>query len=389
MSRTIGVVTAARSDFGIYRPILRRIEAHPDLELALLVTGMHLSAEFGSTENEILGEGFEIAERVEMLLSSDSPEAIAHSVGRGVVGFAKLFGRWTPDLLLVLGDRFDMVGAALASLPFGVPIAHIHGGESTEGAIDEALRHSLTKMSHLHFVSHPDYAARVERMGEEPWRVTTCGAPSLDNLRAVEVQSKEALGARVDLDLNEPTLLVTFHPVTLEYADTEAHITALLNALRALSMPTLLTYPNADTHGRIIIRELERFAKERSDARLVTNLGTAGYFGAMTHCTAMVGNSSSGIVESGSFQTPVVDIGSRQRGRLHGSNVLHADPDAASIEAQIRVAISPDFRASLAGTTNVYGDGTASDQIVERLASVKLNARLLQKRFHDGPFDSE
>ena len=248
--KTIGVVTVSRSDYGIYLPILRRIEADANLQLSLFVSGMHLSPEFGLTARMIEADGFQIREKVEMLLSSDTPEGIAKSVGVGMIGFAQAFQRSRPDILLVLGDRFDMYPAVCAALPFKIPVAHIHGGEITEGAIDESIRHSITKMSHLHFPATETYARRIRQLGEEDWRIMVSGAPGLDNIRDMHLFSKQEVAERFGFDPSMAVLLTTFHPVTLEYEDTDAHIASLLCALKEVDGQVLFTYPNPDTAGR-------------------------------------------------------------------------------------------------------------------------------------------
>ena len=381
--RTIGVVTVGRSDYGIYRPILKQIQADPELDLYLIVTGMHLSEEFGMTVDEIERDGHVIADRVPMLLSSDSPEGIAESMGLGTIGFARSFGRSRPDILVVLGDRFEMMSAVTAAMPFAMPVAHIHGGESTEGLIDEAIRHSITKMSHLHFTSTEAYRDRVVQMGEEPWRVTVSGAPGLDNLNEFSPLDKKKLEDLLGLTLDKAPLLVTFHPVTLEYEDTEYHITQLLEALDQLKMPVVITFPNADTSGRVIIRAVEQYTTRRDDAVVLPSLGTRVYFSLMGHAFAMVGNSSSGIIEAASFGLPVVNIGSRQAGRHRGANVMDSGYETGSILKAVARATDEAFRKNIAGMVNPYGDGRASERIVKVLKSVDLGRELVMKKFHD------
>lgn len=384
--RRIGVITVARSDYGLLRPVLQRILAAADLELQLLVSGMHLSPEFGSTVQEIEADGFPIAERIEMLLSSDRPEGIARAMGLGAIGFAQAYARSRPDLLLFLGDRFEVHAAAAAALPFGIPLAHIHGGEVTEGAIDEAFRHSLTKMAHLHFASTELYARRILQLGEEPWRVTVSGAPGLDNLRGMQPLERPALEALLGLELAEPPLLVTFHPVTTEVQRTGEHVDALLAALARAGRKVVFTHPCADAGGRLIIQKIQAFvAAHPGQAALTANLGTRSYFGLMALAAAMVGNSSSGIIEAASFELPVVNIGTRQRGRVRGANVIDVDGGVEAIAAAIDRAISPAFRAGLRGMVNPYGDGRAAERIVERLQRVPLDERLLVKKFVDLP----
>lgn len=381
--RTIGVVTVARSDYGYYRPVLRRIQQDPDLCLHLMVAGTHLSPEFGLTLTDIQADGFDIGDRVEMLLSSDSPEGIAKSTGLGMIGFSQVFARRRPDLLLVLGDRFEMLAAVAASLPFNIPVAHIHGGESTEGAMDEGIRHSITKMSHLHFVATEFYGRRVIQMGEEPWRVSVSGSPSLDNLREISLLDRRELEGRFGLDLTGQSLLVTYHPVTLESQHTEMQVRELLKALEELDLGVIFTYPNADTHGRLIIEQMHAFASRHERASVVVNLGTQAYFSLMSQVAVMVGNSSSGIIEAASFRLPVVNVGNRQRGRVRGKNVIDVGDSRAEIVAGIRRALSADFRRSLAGLDNPYGDGHGAEKIVQRLKEVPLDEGLVLKRFHD------
>lgn len=383
--RTIGVVTGARSDYGIYFPILKTIQKDIDLRLSLFVTGMHLAPEFGYTVNDIERDGFSIAERVEMLLATDSPEGITKSMGLCTIGFGQVFARSRPDILLLLGDRFEMHAAAVAALPFKITLAHIHGGESTEGATDEAFRHSLTKMSHLHFASTWDYACRIVQMGEEPWRVTVSGAPSLDNLHSTPLLSLEELQNRYGFPFTKPLLLVTYHPVTLEYEDTAWQISELLAALDETGMPVVFTCPNADTYGRIIICAIDSYIASHPESRVLKNLGTQSYFSLMNFCDVMVGNSSSGIIEAASFKLPVVNVGNRQRGRVHGPNVVDVGYEREAIRKGIQTALSPEFRDGLLNLTNLYGNGQAATQILNRLKTVQLDKRLLLKRFYELP----
>jgi UDP-hydrolysing UDP-N-acetyl-D-glucosamine 2-epimerase len=382
--RTIGVVTTGRSDYGIYVPVLAQIQADPDLALHLIVSGMHLSPEFGLTVRSIEADGFEINERVEMLLSSDTPEGIAKSMGLGLIGFAQVYARTHLDLLVVLGDRFEMHAAALAALPFKIPVAHIHGGEVTQGAIDDSLRHSMTKLSHLHFVGTEAYARRVIQLGEEPWRVTVSGAPSLDNLARIEFLSRGEIAEKFNLDVAESDfLLVTSHPVTLEYEETAWQVSELLAALDACGIPCIFTMPNADTYGRVIREMIAGFVADHPTSQAVESLGTQGYFSLMKLAAAMVGNSSSGIVEAASFELPVVNIGTRQSGREAGINVLQVGYDRRSILAAIQKATSPQFRESLPGMANPYGSGGAAANIVGVLKQVHLDQKLIMKRFYD------
>lgn len=379
--RTIAAVTGARSDYGLLVPVLRGIAADPTLRLKLFVTGMHLSPDFGLTVRDVERD-FEITERVEMLVASDTPEAISKSVGLGVIGFAQTYARHRPDILLVLGDRFETLAAVTAALPFTIPVAHIAGGEATEGAIDDAIRHAITKMSHLHFVSLEEYRRRVIQMGEEPWRVTVSGEPGLDNISATSALSSAEMEGRIGMSLEPPPLLVTFHPATLELGQTEMQTSELLTALEAVGMPIVFTAPNADAEGRVIATRIQDFVLHHPRSRYVTNLGTAAYLSMMRCSAAMVGNSSSGIVEAASFELPVVNLGSRQQGRLCGKNVIHAEMKTDTIIRAIRLALAPAFRERLRGLANPYGDGKAAPRIVEVLKTVPLDRNLLVKTFY-------
>jgi len=381
--RTIGVVTVSRSDYGIYLPILRRIGADDELRLRLFVGGTHFAGAFGRTADAIEADGFTIDERIAVPLDDDSPAGVARSAGASTAAFASAFERSRPDILVVLGDRYDMHAAAVAALPLRIPVAHVHGGESSEGAIDEALRHSLTKLSHLHFASTAVHARRIEQLGEEPWRVTVSGAPALDNLAGFEPLPALELAARFGIDLTTPPLLVTYHPATLADASPEGEVDELLAAVDASGLPAVVTYPGADAHHRAIVERLRAFAQERPQTVLVESLGVRAYFTVMQGAAAMIGNSSSGIIEAASFALPVVNVGDRQQRRLRAANVLDVPCERAAIASAIERALSPAFRESLAGLENPYGDGGASERIVGRLREVELGRDLLVKRFVD------
>jgi UDP-N-acetylglucosamine 2-epimerase (non-hydrolysing)/GDP/UDP-N,N'-diacetylbacillosamine 2-epimerase (hydrolysing) len=381
--RTIGVVTTSRSDFGIYVPVLRRIQAEPSLRLWLTAAGPHLSPEQGMTVKAIEAAGFTVMDRVETLMASDSPEGVAKSIGLGVMGFAQVFGRKRPDILLVLGDRFEMYAAALAALPFKIPVAHIHGGEVTQGAFDDALRHSMTKLSHLHFVATEEYARRVKQLGEEPWRVVVTGAPGLDNLESIELMGPEELQAALRTTVEPAPLLVTFHPVTLEYERTAWQVGQLLEALEGQEGPIIFTGANADTAGRTIAERVEAFVVSHPNAHLAKTLGTRAYFSLMAVAAAMVGNSSSGIIEAPSFKLPVVNIGTRQNGRVRAANVIDVGYESAEIRRGLSIALGDEFRSGLRDLVNPYHRGRAAEAIVVMLRSVSLDDRLVMKRFCD------
>lgn len=383
--KRIVAVTTARSDYGIYRPVFQEFARHAEFDLSIVAGGMHLSPEFGMSVSEIERDGFTVAERVEMLLSSDSASATAKSIGLGVIGFAEVFQRLRPDLVLVLGDRFEMHAATLATVPFQLPVAHIHGGEVTDGAIDDALRHGISKMAHLHFVATDEYGKRLERLGEEPWRITTSGAPALDNLNNIELLSSQELFGSLGVPELRAPLIVTYHPVTRRPERADAQIGALLAALALRSEPIVFTMPNADPGNRAILARIKEFAEGRSATYFFENLGTQRYFSLMKAASAMLGNSSSGIIEAASFKLPVVNIGSRQDGRARNTNVIDVahDEDAGAIGAAIQHALSDEFRQMADQTKNIFGDGRAAKRIVTRLGEVNFDQRLREKRFYD------
>jgi UDP-hydrolysing UDP-N-acetyl-D-glucosamine 2-epimerase len=383
MPRVIGVVTVARSDWGHLVPVLEALRAAPDVTLRLLVGGAHLSPRFGSTVAAIEAAGWPIAARVEMLEAGDAPRDMAVTAARGVAGFADVFARERLELLVLLGDRLEMLAAATAALPFALPVAHIHGGEVTEGAIDEQARHAITKLAHLHFAAAEPYARRILQMGEEPWRVHCVGAPGLDRLAARATLPRAEIAARLGLALRRPTLLVTFHPVTLEHADTARQVDELAAALAAVDGDVVISYPGADTAHRAIVERWTALASSRPGTRLAASLGEDVYASLLREADVMVGNSSSGIIEAGSFALPVVNVGTRQQGRLRGPNVVDVGHRRDEIAAGLARALAPAFRRGLAGMRNPYGDGAAAPRITEVLRKVELGPRLVRKRFVD------
>ncbi len=381
MRRRIGVVTVARSDYGLYYPVLRRIQQQDCLELQLIAAAAHLSPTWGDTVREIETDGFPVAARVPMALESDSRSDIASCIGKGVQEFAQVLNKLKPDLLLVLGDRYEMFAAAIAALPLRVPVAHIQGGELTEGAIDDSIRHAITKLSHIHFAATAQYARRIKQLGEESWRVHVSGSPAIDSIHSTvpipEAKLEEDLGLHLDT-----TILVTYHPVTLDRSE-HAGLNDLLQALSRTDLSLLITYPNADANCRHIIEELERFASRRLNTKLVSSLGHHRFHSVQKYVRAMIGNSSSGIIEAATFRLPVVNIGSRQDGRLRPANVIDCPPIAEEIERAIAKALSPAFKESIADLKNPYGDGHAAERIVSTLASLECDERLLRKKFID------
>ena len=384
--RSIGVVTTSRADYSAYRPLLKAFEADPDLSLKLYVSGMHLSPEFGLTVRFIENDGIEISERVEMLLSSDTPEAIAKSIGLGLIGFGQAFGKYKPDILVVLGDRYEMLAAALAALPFNIPVAHLSGGELTQGATDDALRHCITKLSHLHFTATEAYAHRVIQLGEDPNRVFVSGEPVLDHVLTAPQLTPKGLHDRFGIDVERPFLLVTFHPVTLEYEQVEWQIDELLAALDQVRFFVIFTMPNADTAGRIIRARIRQWVESHFErGEMVDNFGAEAYHSVLRRAVAVVGNSSSGIIEAPSFKVPAVNIGIRQAGRVRAANVIDVGHHRADILTAIQRAASSKFRESLESLTNPHASKTNSavSTIKSALKSVELGKALLQKKFYD------
>lgn len=381
--RTLGVVTVGRSDYGICVPILRAFQAEPGLRLWLYVGGTHLEPGFGDGVSIIEADGFPIHARVPMGLTSDEPEAIARSVGMGVEGFGRAFARSRPDLLLIVGDRFDMYCAALAAMLFRIPLAHVHGGELTLGAMDDALRHSMTKLSHLHFVATAEYARRVVQLGEEPWRVTVSGAPSLDNLRGAELLPREHVERAIRMRLSRAPMIVTFHPATLEKEEPETQIEEVLAAVDTVALPTVFTAPNADTGSAAIRRVIGDYVQSHPEARLIENVGSRLYFTLMSIAGVMVGNSSSGLIEAASFRLPVVNVGDRQLGRVRPANVVDVPCRRENILCGIQQALGREFRESLRGLVNPYGDGNAAALIVKRVKEITIDDKLMLKKFID------
>lgn len=390
--RTIAVVTGARSDYGLLLPVLRAIEAAPELRLHLIAAASHFERRFGETVRFIRQDGFRIDDEVRMDLSDDSPAGIARATGQAVLGFGEVFARrrGAIDLLVLLGDRYETLAAAVAALPHLVPVAHIHGGEVTRGAIDDAVRHAITKLAHLHFAATREAAARIRQMGEEPWRVVVSGAPGLDTIRAATeggaLIARERLLGGYGLDPARPVLLTTFHPVTLEHEAAAAQIAEVLGAIDHVGhvgAQVLFTAPNADTAGRVILGAIERFIEGRNDRRLIASTGQNEYLSLLACADAMVGNSSSGILEAPSFRLPVVNIGTRQDGRERARNVIDCACERDAIARAIAAATAPAFRASLDGLVNPYGDGYAAERIVAALRSAPLGDALLRKRFVD------
>jgi UDP-N-acetylglucosamine 2-epimerase (non-hydrolysing)/GDP/UDP-N,N'-diacetylbacillosamine 2-epimerase (hydrolysing) len=381
MARTVMVVTGSRADYGLLYWVMKAIQADPALELQVAVTGMHLSSEFGMTVSAIEADGFPIAARVDALLSGDSAASVAKSIGMGVIGFADLFERLRPDFVLLLGDRFEILAAAQAALVARIPIVHIAGGDLTEGAFDDAIRHSITKMAHLHFVTNAAAEKRVRQLGEDSRFVFNVGSPGLDGLRRAKLLGRDELESLLGLAFRQRNLLVTFHPATLEAEQPEQELAELLLALDRLgdAFGIVFTKANADPQGRTLNRMLEAHVAARSSCRLFDTLGQQVYLSLMQQVDVVVGNSSSGLYEAPSLRKPAVNIGSRQKGRLRSASVIDCAPQAGAIERAILAALSLDCSS----VVNPYGDGNSAPRIVAALKGVADPRALVQKRFVD------
>jgi len=379
MKRTIAVVTTSRADYSLLYWPLRELASHPDVDLKIVAVGPHLSPEFGSTVREIEKDGFDVNARIECLMSSDSDIGMAKTIGVATLSLADCFGQMRPDLVVLTADRYEMLAPASVALALRIPIAHIEGGEISEGAIDDAVRNALTKLSHIHFTSTEFARTRVIAMGEEAWRVHRTGAASLDHLRRSTLLNREQLETRLAIDLGQPTAVITYHPTTIA-RDTTREADAMFSAIHSMPGQLLCCYPNADAGSRALIERMESCLRERGGGKVIVNLDPVVYWSLLRFVDLLVGNSSSGIIEAASFALPVVDVGIRQRGRERGRNVLTAEPSVASILDRIRTARSQQFRRSLEGMENLYGDGRAAERIVTVLASVPLGEELLIKR---------
>lgn len=383
MKRKICVVTGSRADYGLLRSVMAGINKDPELALQVIATGMHLSPTFGLTYKEIEADGFRIDFKVETLNSSDSPVGISESISKGLIGCAEAFSHLQPDFIVVLGDRFEIFAAATAALITKIPVAHLHGGETTVGAFDEAFRHSITKMSHLHFVAAEEYRNRVIQLGENPRNVFLVGGLGVDIIREVTLLTKEELERSLGIEFQLKSLLITFHPVTLEEETSQVHMKELLSALSELSDTTLLfTMPNADTGGLELIKMVEEFVALHSNAHSFISLGQQSYLSCIAQVDGVVGNSSSGLTEVPSFKKGTINIGTRQLGRLQASSVINCEPKEDQIRGAIKKLYTNNFKDSLSIAMNPYGEGGASVAIVNALKTAALDG-IIKKSFHD------
>ena len=384
MPRKIAVMTGTRADYGLLLGTMKELSAESALSLRLMVTGAHLEPRFGETWKVIEADGFTVDDRIPLNIQGDTPAGVAEAMGRGMLGFIKAFEAARPDLLLLLGDRYEAIMAAQAATLCRIPIAHIHGGERTEGAMDEAFRHAITKMAHLHFAACAEYRRRIIQLGEEPSRVFDVGAPGVDNIGRLELAALPELEQSVGMDLKNGFLLVTYHPVTLEADGGIAALEELLAALDAFpELKVVITGVNADPGHDAIAHRMAAYAAAHSKrVRLVESLGQRRYLGALRLCLAVVGNSSSGIIEAPSMRVPTINIGDRQKGRVRAASCIDCGENRQSIRAGLDKALSPEFRASLAAMRSPYGAGGAGKKICEVLKSISIEG-ILKKSFFD------
>ena len=377
--RTIAAVTTSRADYSHLYWVLRELDASESIDLRLIVAGAHLSPAFGNTVRQIEADGFTVDARIECLLSSDTDVGMAKTIGTATLGLADALGAMRPDLLLLIADRYEMLAPAAAALALRIPVAHIEGGEVSEGAIDHAVRNALTAMAHVHLAPTAAAAARLRAMGEEDWRIHQVGAPSLDHLRRSALPDRPTLERELGMPLDPAPLVVATHPVTVA-RDTTREADALFGALRAVEQSVVFCFPNSDAGSHELMERAEAYCASREQARLFVNLDPVVYWALLQHAAAMVGNSSSGIMEAPSLGLPVVNVGMRQQGRERAANIIDVEPDQESIVAAIEQALSDDFRATLAGVENPYGDGAAATRIARILEEVSLGENLFVKR---------
>lgn len=381
--KKICVVTGTRAEYGLLRWAMEGIRQSPELKLQLVVTGMHLSPEFGLTVDAIESDGFTIDRKIEMLLSSDTAVGVTKSMGLGMIGFADALAVLQPDLMLVLGDRYEIFAVAASAMIARIPIAHLHGGETTEGAFDEAIRHSISKMSHLHFVAAEKYRRRVIQLGEQPEHVFTVGGLGIDNILRLKLLTREELEEALNFRLEKRNLLITYHPVTLEQNTSAQQMDELLAALAELKdTGKIFTMPNADTDGRVLFEKIKGFCAEHPQARVFTSLGQLRYLSCVQHVDGVVGNSSSGLTEVPSFKKGTINIGDRQRGRLKAASVIDCEPSRDPIRKAVTQLYSTEYQKLLETVENPYGKGGAAKKIVRILESTSVND-LLKKSFFD------
>nr|WP_309098444.1 UDP-N-acetylglucosamine 2-epimerase [Fredinandcohnia onubensis] len=383
--KRISILTATRAEYGLLKPIIEKLNIVPEFDIRIVVTGAHLSPEFGLTYKEIEQDGLEIDKKVEMLLSADTPGAISKSMGLAMISFADYFEELKPDLLMVLGDRYETLAVCTVAMNLRIPIAHLYGGETTEGAVDESIRHAITKLSYLHFTSTEEYRKRVIQLGEQPDRVLCVGAVGIENILNQDLMSKSELGESIDFNLNRPYAIVTFHPVTLEDNSSAVQFQSLLEVCKKYQdINFIFTKANADANGRIINKMIDDYVSENDNAIAFTSLGMKRYLSGLKHCAMVIGNSSSGLVEAPSFGIPTINIGDRQKGRLQADSVINCEPSFQDIARAMVLALSDEFKNKAKNTINPYGDGNTSEKIVAAVMDYLLVDKIeLKKKFYD------
>lgn len=375
------VVTGTRAEYGLLYWTMKEIQQDKNLQLQLIVTGNHLSKEYGYTVSQIRKDDFKIDEEIDMLIDSNKKSAIVKSMGLEMIQMAQAFDRLKPDVLLILGDRYETFIAATCAMMMNIPIAHMNGGESTEGAIDEQIRHAITKMAHIHFAGAEYYKERIIKMGEEPWRVYNVGQAGLENIKRLKLLSKEELEHEINLKLDKKVFLITYHPVTLDVQNTEVQMKNLLDAISKFDAKYIFTYPNADYGNKIIIDKINQFKQNYDNVYIFHNLGQVKYLSLMKYSDVMIGNSSSGIIEAPSFKLPVVNVGDRQKGRLRNKNIIDVNCNEDEIIDGIHKALyDNEFKRGLNNMVNLYGDGYSSKKVVNVLKKIKIDKNLLFKK---------
>lgn len=381
--KNICIVTGTRAEYGLLKWVIDGVKKSEILELKIIATGMHLSPEFGLTYKEIESDGFKIDKKVEMLLSSDTPSGIIKSMGVGMIALGDYLVDLNPDLIIVLGDRYEIFVAASAAMIARIPVAHLHGGESTEGLIDEPIRHSITKMSHLHFVSTEKYKKRVLQLGEKAENVFLVGGLGVDSIQRTKLFSKTMLQDSLNFKFGAKNILVTYHPVTLEKNTSQEQMAELLNALNRLENTKIIfTMPNADTDGRILFSMIKKFTKKHPNSIVFTSLGQKRYFSCLKYVDAVIGNSSSGLLEAPSFKIGTINIGDRQKGRVKAKSIINCEPKEESIFSAINRLYSKNFQNMLPKVVNPYGEGGASNLIIKIIEKISLN-NIIKKKFID------
>ena len=383
--KKLSILTATRAEYGLLKTIIEKFNDVPEFDVRVVVTGAHLSPEFGLTYKEIEDDGIAIDEKIEMLLSADSPAAISKSMGLAMISFADYFERLKPDMLIVLGDRYETLAVCTVAMNQRIPIAHLYGGETTEGAVDESIRHAITKLSHLHFTSTDEYRKRVIQLGEEPDRVFCVGAVGIENILNQVLMDKNELETAINFNLDKPYSMVTFHPVTLEDNNSTAQFQALLDVCsKYQDMYFIFTKANADANGRIINKMIDSYIEKNNNAKAFTSLGMTKYLSAMKYCALVIGNSSSGILEAPSFGIPTINIGDRQKGRLQANSVINCQPQFEEIEKAMEHALTEETKNKAKNTINPYGDGHTSEKVVGAVKDYLLNDKIeLKKKFYD------